>query len=187
MSAINPYQPPQPELVAAELVGPGPITASGVLTADDAIAALRAMGKWRPWLLPLIAIPIFAIAALSTLNQPVLPRNWLPIIAAAIFLTAALSLGFGARTRMAKQWIARPENLHPIRWTFQSDGLMIETVHSRHYLAWPSFSSARILPDKIVLTQHGGTMFNFIPRRMFTSEADWHAVSQMLAAKLPAQ
>jgi hypothetical protein len=28
-------------------------------------------------------------------------------------------------------------------------------------------------------------MFNFIPRRFFNSDADWQAVGQLLAAKLP--
>jgi hypothetical protein len=187
MNELNPYQPPESEPVRAEVVGPGPIIASGVLTADDAISALRAVGKWRPWLFPVLAIPIIAIFAISTVNQQLLGRNWLPTIVAAVFAVIVLWLSFSARSRMTKQWNARNENQHPVRWTFHADGLAIETIQSKHYLAWSSFTSVKLLPDQVILTQQGGTMWNFIPRRTFASDADWLAVTQMLATKLPTQ
>jgi hypothetical protein len=187
MNELNPYQPPESAPVRAEMVGPGPIIASGVLTADDAISALRSVGKWRPWLFPVLMIPIIAIVAISTVNQQLLGRNWLPAIVAPVFAVIVLWLSLGARSRMTKQWNARPEHLHPVRWTFHPNGLAIETLHSNSFLAWPSFTSVKIMPDQVILTQHGGAMWNFIPRRTFASDADWLAVTQMLATKLPTQ
>jgi hypothetical protein len=187
MNGINPYEPPQAAPISTELVGSAPITASGVLTADDAISALRAVGKWRPWFLPLVAIPIFAIVAISTMNQPLFARNWVPMIAVVVSVVFVLSLSFRARSRMTKQWNARTENLYPVRWTFHAEGLEIETMQSKHYLAWSSFISVKIMPDQVILTQQGGTMWNFVPRRNFRSDADWQVVTQVLATKLPRQ
>jgi hypothetical protein len=121
------------------------------------------------------------------MNQPLFARNWVPMIAVVVSVVFVLSLSFRARSRMTKQWNARTENLYPVRWTFHAEGLEIETMQSKHYLAWSSFISVKIMPDQVILTQQGGTMWNFIPRRMFRSDADWQVVTQVLATKLPRQ
>jgi hypothetical protein len=185
VTPTNPYEPPRPEIAAvgaAQL----PVQVSGVLTPQDAIAALRAVGKWKPWRLSIIAASIgLAIISIQVLNRPPGGIRW-PVVMLVAVVAVALSLApITAKQKFVKSWNSRPENNKPITWTFSEEGLFIEAAHSKHLHAWTAFPYMRMTPSQLILAQHGDAMFNFIPRRFFNSDADWQAACQLLATKLP--
>jgi len=183
MTPVNPYEPPR-SATPATIAGRLPVRATGVLTPEDALRALAAVGKWRPWRFSLIGLSIMAVGLL-VLSQGAGGIKWPLIFAAAIF-GLAMALGvLNAKRKFRKAWNARPEHAQPIVWTFSDEGLFIESMNSKHLHSWTAFVYARITPDKLILAQHGDAMFNFVPRRCFDTDADWLAVSQLLVARLP--
>lgn len=183
MSEVNPYQPPL-EARLVESPGSLPVRVGGVLTADDAITTLRKVGKWRPWQGAVITIPLAIIIAIGFAVNDQMRNVWVPIVTVGIAMVIALWLVLGAKGRMQKQWNSRPEHANPMMWTFSEDGLFVETTNSKHLHAWSAFTQASVSPEMLILTQQGNAMWNFIPRRFFSSDADWYAVTQLLAAKL---
>jgi len=181
--SINPYQTPREGLSAAR-PSPLPVRATGVLTVDDAIAALRTEGKWNAWRNVLIFVGVFSIiTGLLMLQRP----RQLGVMAVYLGIGSLIVVlaALRARSRFAKSWNARFENQQPISWTISEEGLLIETANSKHLHSWGAFIKAKVTPDKIIITQQGGAMFNFIPRRFFETDGDWLAVRQLLASKLP--
>jgi len=182
MTSINPYEPARERSVPSP-VGALPVRATGVVTAEDALSALAAVGKWRPWRTPLLVLPVMLLAGVAWLLNP--RGGWFGPAMMVVAGLVLLSAPFRAKGKFAKTWNARPEHAHPIVWTFSDEGLFIESINSKHLHSWSTFVSARVLPDKLILTQHGGQMFNFIPRRCFNTDADWQTVCQLIASKLP--
>jgi hypothetical protein len=184
MTSINPYEPPQIGSATSRPVRL-PVRVSGVLTAEDAIESLRAVGKWRTWLVPLVVAPtLLLIGGLILLTWPIVV-DWRLPVALGVFALVMMLTPIRARQRFRKQWKARPEHHQPIVWTFSPDDLLIEATNSKHLHAWTGFIYAKITPDKLILAQQGGAMFNFIPRRFFETEDDWVAVCDLLSNKLP--
>ena len=186
MTSMHSYQPAMsgslfPSAQAAKL----PVRVTGLITADDVIASLKAVGKWRYWRIPLLVLPVLLMITFVTLTNRRRGVAWpVPIvsIAAGLFL---LTAPLRARHRFIKSWNARTEFQHPVSWTFSNEGLFTETVSSKSLRDWSGFIYAKITPDRIVLAHPGETMFSFIPRRLFSTEDDWTATCQLLAAKLP--
>jgi hypothetical protein len=185
MTSLNPYQSFSsggvfPAAQPAKL----PVRVTGQITADDVLAALKAVGKWRPWRTAfLFASILIVIAAHSAANRR--RGMWIGSLFLVVPLLMALLALLRARRRLVNSWNARPEYQHPVSWTFSHEGLLIETVSSKTLRDWSGFLYAKVTPDRIVLAQPGDAMFNFVPRRFFGTEGDWVAVCQLLAAKLP--
>jgi len=188
MTSMNLYQP---AAATAEGVFPParaakvPVLITGLITADDAIASLKAVGKWRTWRISLLILPLLILVTFASMTnrrrRVVWPVPIATITAGAFLMTAPLR----AKHRFVKSWNARPDYLHPISWTFSHEGLLTETINSKTLRDWSGFQYAQITADRIVLAQPGDMMFSFVPRRLFASEDDWSAVCQLLAAKLP--
>ncbi len=183
MNDVNPYEPPRE---SSPTTSPDslPVRASGTLTADDVIATLQSMGKWRPWLALLIAMPVIVVVTIIfAVNNG--PRNWwAPFLSMGIATVIVLWMTLGARRRMEKQWKALPENGQPIVWTFSEDSLLVETTNSKHLHSWSAFVRASITPHMFILTQQGDALWTFIPRRFFESDSDWQTVVQLIGAKI---
>lgn len=181
---INPYDAPR-SLPAPSPTASLPVRVSGVMTADDALSALKAVGKWNPkpmiWL-SLAAILLGAGLLVASGGR----KGWILPATICVAGVLVLAVWLRAKTRFVANWNARPEHSHPLTWTFSDDGLFVETINSKHLHAWTAFVTVRVTPNMLVLTQQGGQMFNFIPRRFFTSESDWEAVGKFLTQRLPA-
>lgn len=160
-----------------------PVRVTGLITADDVIASLKAVGKWRTWRTALFLVPIMLILfSLGAGNRRRLP---LLLIFFMIPLVIAILAPLRARWRLKKSWRAHTEYHQPVSWTFSEDGLFVETVNSKSLRHWAGFVYAKITPERIVLAHPGDQMFNFVPRRLFESDAQWVAVCQLLASKVP--
>jgi len=184
VSNVNPYESPS-HRTNSPMAQTFPLRATGVLRPDDAISALKAIGKWRAWLGSLIvATIIIVVGIVLALNQPA-PNDWVwPAIFCGVMAVFALLLPLQVRHRFANTWNARPENQAPVTWTFSDDGLLVETTRSKHLHFWEAFDSITVTRDQLILAQNGGVMFNFIPRRFFESDDEWTAVCQLVAAKV---
>jgi hypothetical protein len=161
-----------------------PVRVTGLITAEDVIGSLKAVGKWQPWRTVMIAVPMLLLVAfLQGINRP-RRGGALPILL-LIPLIMLLLIPLRARRRVLNSWKDRPEYHQPISWTFSEEGVLIETISSQTLRSWNGFLYAHITPDRIVLAQPGDAMFNFVPRRLFESDGQWLAVCQLLASKLP--
>jgi len=154
------------------------------VTAQDSLRALAVAGKWRPWRVLFVAIPaliwLIFVASIDGGGS-----GWLYLL---IIVTVGLLLPAGLfrfKRRYVKAFDARIEYRQPVTWTFSSEGLLTETIHSKTLRLWSGFAYAKISPDLIVLAHHGDALFNFVPRRLFETEGEWLAVGQLLAEKVP--
>jgi hypothetical protein len=185
VTAINPYEPPREVLQPLAAPGTLPVRATGILTADDFVDTLKAVGQWRPRLVQKV---IVVLAVGSVLVAFVAYGvDGLLVVVPPLGAACALVLWgtIAGKRRLEKIWNARPENREPMSWTFSEEGLYVETVNSKHFHAWNGFTKGTIWPDKLILTQQGEGMWNFIPRRFFATEGDWQAVTQLVAGQLP--
>lgn len=159
-----------------------PITVSGLLTPDDCIAALKAVGKWRVWWIPSLALLGIALigANLPAVRGGAGRVGLTMILLAGLFL---LTYPLRMRRRFVRTWQARTEFSHPVSWTFADDGLLTETVNAKNFRDWNGFAYAKITPRQIVLSYPGNAMFSFVPKRFFTDD-DWTCVCQHLNMKL---
>jgi hypothetical protein len=152
---VNPYQPPRPEIPEAANAQV-PVRVTGVLTPEDAISALRAVGKWQPWRLAMFVIPAALLAiGYLLLAPPAGQVRWPVVIEIAIFALVLALAPLNAKGKFVSTWKLRPDNSQPISWTFSNDGLFVEAVHSKHLHGWPSFLYARITADQYILAQQG--------------------------------
>jgi len=185
VTAINPYEPPREPLPQVAVPGTLPVRATGILTGDDFVGTLKAVGQWRPRL-AIVAVVVLVLSLVYLVTARGMGEHlWLGATGVAVALVLLLLFITRGKRRLRDQWNARVEHREPISWTFAEEGLYIETVHSKHFHAWTAFVQASIRPDKLILTQQGGGMWNFIPRRFFASEGDWQAATQLVTAKLP--
>jgi len=185
MTILNSYQLPGGAVFPPAQAAKVPVRVTGSITADDAITSLKAVGKWRTWRVSLIVLPLLLLITLATMTNGrrriIWPVPIAMITASVLLVTAPLR----AKRRFIQSWNTRPDYHHPISWTFSNEGLLTETINSKTLRDWSGFLYARITPDRIVLAQPGDVMFSFVPRRLFSSEEEWTAVCQLLAAKLP--
>jgi hypothetical protein len=183
MTLLNPYQTPRADKLLSQ-PGSLPVRVTGMMTADDSLAALKAVGKWHPWRIPLIVFPVLIWVMFTAFDQW-RAVGWFPplvVLVAGLFL---LTFPLRIKRRFVKAFRARTEYAQPVTWTFSDEGLLTETIHAKTLRVWSGFAYVKITPTLIVLAQPGDAMFNFIPRRLFETEGDWLAVTQLLAAKLP--
>jgi len=89
------------------------------------------------------------------------------------------------RAKFAQQFYTNPQIANPIVWTLSTEGLLVQTVNTSSLHAWNSFERATITPSVVILVNPGGLSFNFIPRRLFASDADYLTACQLISAKLP--
>lgn len=184
MSNVNPYEPPS-QGTRAPSVLTLPVRASGVLTSDDAITALRIVGKWRVWVGSLVVAVLIGVVGIAHAWIQPAPIDWIwPMLFWGVMAVSALFLPLQAKHRFAKTWNARPENQSPITWSFSEEGLYVETARSKHLHSWEAFDGTKVAREQLVLVQNGGEMFNFIPRRFFESEAAWNAACQLVASRV---
>ncbi|HEX5105035.1 MAG TPA: YcxB family protein [Pirellulaceae bacterium] len=161
------------------------IVVTGLLSADDAIRAMKVLGKWRPFRTGLLFVAfLLVIAAIATTQKPDI-RIHVLVVVGAIGSLVAIGWASSVRDKFTKQFCANPEIANPIVWTFSGEGLLIQTANTSSLHAWNSFEKATITPTVVILAHHGGLSFNFIPRRLFASEADYSATCQLISAKLP--
>ena len=186
MSSINPYQPFMSDGVAPAVVPSKlPVRVTGQITADDAIASLKAAGKWRTWRVSVLILALLVAFTLASMTNRRRKAAWPVPIATIVASVFVLTAPLRTRHRFVKAWNARTEYQHPVSWTFSPEGLLTETISSKTLRDWSGFLYAKITGDRIVLAQPGDVMFNFVPRRYFESEGDWAAVCQLVATKLP--
>jgi hypothetical protein len=185
MTTLNSYPPSGGAVFPPAQAAKVPVRVTGSITADDAIESLKAVGKWRTWRISLIVLPLLVLITLATLTNRrrriVWPVPIATITAGVLLMTAPLR----AKRRFVRSWNNRPDYHHPISWTFSHEGLLTETINSKTLRDWSGFVYAKITPERIVLAQPGDMMFSFVPRRLFSSDGEWTAACQLLAAKLP--
>src|SRR5262245_32316739 len=185
MGILNSDQPTSGAVFPPAQLAKVPVRVTGLITADDAIASLKTVGKWRTWRVSLIILPLVILVTFATMSNRRRRVIWpvpVAMVTAGIFLMTA---PLRARYRFVKSWNSRPDYQQPVSWTFSHEGLLTETINSKTLRDWSGFVYARITPDRIVLAQPGDAMFSFVPRRLFSSDAEWTAVCQLLEAKLP--
>ncbi len=184
MTEPNPYQPPAP--IRAELVTRIlPIGATGVLSASDAIRALRAVGKWRTWTYYALAAALALVGAVMFVPTAQGKISLLTIAFFGVSFLFLLTYPQIVRIRFERSWKARPEYQKPITWVFSEDGIFVETSHSKQQQSWNTFLYAKFTAHEIIFAHHGNMHFNFVPIRFFASEQDVTAARDLIAAKLP--
>ena len=161
------------------------ISVTGFLSSDDAVQAMKVLGKWRPFRTSLFLVAFsLAAAAIATAHKPGI-RIHVLVVVGVIGLLLTIGSASRVRPKFASQFYANPEIANPIVWTFSAEGLLIQTVNTSSLHAWNLFGRATITPTVVILEHLGGLSFNFIPRRLFASEADYLMTCQLISAKLP--
>jgi hypothetical protein len=161
-----------------------PVKVTGLVTAEDSLKALAIVGKWRPWRVVFVAVPalIWLVFVVSIDGGGL---GWFSLMVIVMVSLLLLMGVFQVKHRYFKAFDARIEYRQPVTWTFSSEGLLTETIHSKTLRLWNGFAYAKITPELIVLAHHGDAMFNFVPRRLFETEGDWLVVGQLLAEQVP--
>ena len=163
------------------------IRATGVLTVEEAINALRAVNLWSPWLTPgllLFVLVCYLIAAAVMLPSLV---GIVQTVASGLLLLLVAWIFLGSNhpyRAYVKKWKEDPELQQPIAWTLSNEGVLLESLHARLLYRWPAFESQVTTFAEIVLLHRGMAYIRLIPKRCFGSDADWQAACQLVAAKV---
>jgi hypothetical protein len=161
------------------------IIVTGLLSSDDAVRAMKVLGKWHPFRPSLLLVAVsLVVAAIATAHKPGI-RIHVLVVVGVIGLLLTIGSASRARDKFAAQFYTNPQIANPIVWTVSAEGLLIQTVNTSASHAWNSFERATITPAVVILEHPGGLSFNFIPRRLFASEADYLTTCQLISAKLP--
>jgi len=186
MNSGEPHDPNSQPPVSPPDARPG-IRATGVLTVEEAINALRAVNLWSPWLTPGL---LFFVLVCYLIAAAVMLPSLVGIVQAVasgllLLLVAWIFLGSNHPYRVyVKKWNEDPELQQPIAWSLSDEGVLIESLHTRLLYRWPAFESQVTTFAEIVLLHRGMAYIRLIPKRCFGSDADWQAACQLVAAKV---
>jgi len=161
------------------------MSACAALSRFDGHTLLRGLyWHWRKSPFLWIGFPVVGLCSIA-LSLLVMARLGRPALNEFILLVVGLFFLF--RYRIARAQFRFRLASHPLHdsdmdWTFTPEGLVLKTAHSTIQSDWDAYLQTYTTPDGFLLYPQK-SLFYWIPRAAFPSEAQAIALEEILAAQ----